>query len=176
MMKEQISNKEYKICMEPNEHNSTALRLQELSKSEFEISEEQPDINNWKIVDVNGDEIGEVNDLIFDMETKKVRYIVALLDLEEEEGSKQVLVPIGIVDLDESEDEVLMPEETVVFLKSLPAYKSGTVISPAEELAIRYAFLGKNGLLEENNQDYQSHPDDFYTHQHFDDARFKRKI
>lgn len=162
--------------MEPNEHNSTALRLQELSKSGFEISEEQPDIISWKIVDVNGDEIGEVNDVIFDMETKKVRYIVALLDLDEDEDAKQVLIPIGIVDLDEAEDEVIMPEETVVFLNSLPVYESGTVISPAEELAIRYAFLGKNGLVENSDHDYQLHPDDFYTHEHFDDAKFKRRI
>lgn len=162
--------------MEPNEHNSTVLRLQELSKSNFEISEEQPDIISWTIVDVNGDEIGEVTDVIFDMETKKVRYIVALLNLEEDEDAKQVLIPIGIVDLDEAEDEVVMPEETVGFLNSLPVYKSGTIISPAEELAIHYAFLGKKGLVEENSHDYQSHPDDFYAHRHFDDTKFKRKI
>lgn len=161
--------------MEPNEHNTTALRLQELSGSEFQISDDQPDIIGWLIVDVSGDEIGEVDDVIFDMDTKKVRYIVALLDIDDQDDLRRVLIPIGIVDLDESEDEVIIPEETNSFLKSLPIYVSGTIISPAEELAIRYAFLGSNGLAEENQHDYQSHPEDFYTHQHFDDTRFKKR-
>jgi len=161
--------------MEPNEHNSTALRLHELSKSDFEISDEQPDIISWKIVDEQGEEIGDVVDVIFDMEKKMVRYIVGLIDMDDQEDSRQVLIPIGVVDLDEVEDEVIMPEETTVFLASLPKYESGTVISPAEELAIRYAFMGKNGLIEESDKDYQSHPSDFYTHQHFDDTKFKRR-
>jgi len=162
--------------MELNEHNHTALRLQELSGSDFEISNEEPDITGWTIVDLSGDEIGGVEDLIFDLETKKVRYLVALIYVDEEEEDRQVLIPIGIVDLDEDEDEVVMPEETLAFLKSLPLYESGTIISPAEELAIHYAFLGKQGLVEETAKGYQAHPAEFYSHQHFDNTRFKRTI
>jgi len=160
--------------MESNEHNHTALRLVELSGSGFEISDNQPDITNWTIVDTVSTEIGEVKDVIFDRETNQVRYIVALIDLKEEEGTRSVLIPIGIVDLDEKEENVIMPKETATFLASLPDYKCGTVISPAEELAVRYAFLGKDGLTDENEDSYETHPEDFYSHEQFNDEKFRK--
>jgi sporulation protein YlmC with PRC-barrel domain len=160
--------------MEPSEHNNTALRLVELSTSDFEISDDQPDIIGWLIVDSYGDEVGEVEDVIFDIETKKVRYIVSSIDLDEDGDERWVLIPIGVVSFDEAEDEVVIPEEDVVFLNTLPVYEPGTVISPAEELAIRYAFLGKDGLTAENTEPYAAHPEDFYTHKHFNDDKFRR--
>lgn len=160
--------------MESNAHNHTALRLVELSGSDFEISDHQPDITSWTIIDKNATEIGEVNDLIFDKETNKVRYIVALIDLKEEEGTRSVLIPIGIVDLDEKEENVILSKHDAASLVSLPTYKSGTVISPAEELAVRYTFLGKEGLTNENDDSYQAHPEDFYAHEHFNDEKFKK--
>lgn len=160
--------------MEPNEHNNTAMRLIELSASDFEISDDQPDIIGWLMVDSYGDEVGQVEDVIFDNETKKVRYIVSLIDLDDDGAERSVLIPIGVVSFDEAEDEVVIPEEFVVFLSTLPEYESGTVISPAEELAIRYAFLGKDGLTVENSDPYQAHPEDFYAHAHFNDEKFRR--
>lgn len=52
----------------------------------------------------------------------------------------------------------------------------GKTISPAEELALRYAFLGEDALPDADAVVYERHPEDFYTHKHFDDARFMKRI
>ncbi|MEJ2884266.1 PRC-barrel domain-containing protein [Pedobacter sp. GR22-6] len=167
--------------MKTYENNRTTY-LEELSGSDFEIADHQPDIIGWEIVDNLGNEIGEVEDLIFDSNARKVRYIVASLDLDEEIEApdaiddRLVLIPIGIVELDEDDDEVIIPEVSAAFLYSLPLYTSGKIISPAEELAVRYAFLGASSLPDADAVVYEEHPEGFYTHGHFDDARFNRRI
>lgn len=164
--------------METNEPHKTTY-LEELSASDFEVADKQPDINGWEIVDPLGNELGEVEDLIFDSNAMKVRYVVANLDLEELENDENddylVLIPIGIVDLDEDEEEVILPEVSIGFLASLPRYSPGKTISPAEELALRYAFLGEDALPDADAVVYETHPDDFYTHTHFDDTRFRKR-
>ena len=164
--------------MKTNEPHKTTY-LEELSASDFEVADKQPDINGWEIVDSLGNELGEVEDLIFDSNARKVRYVVASLDLEELEDEETddhlVLIPIGIVDLDEDEEEVILPEVAVGFLATLPRYSPGKTISPAEELALRYAFLGEDALPDADAVVYETHPEDFYTHKHFDDARFKTR-
>jgi len=164
--------------METHENNKTNY-LEELSGSDFEIADHQPDINGWEILGPQGEEIGEVVDLIFDSQARKVRYIVAELDFEIESGdyigSKTVLIPIGVVDLDDDEDEVILKELVIQQLLSLPDYESGKAISPVEELAVRYAFLGDASLPDANSVVYDTHPDDFYTHGQFDDSRFTRR-
>jgi hypothetical protein len=162
--------------MELNEHNNTALRLEELSESDFEIADHQPDISGWELVATETGALGEVEDLIFDREARKVRYLVVNLDLDELEDSQLVLVPIGVVSLDEDEEEVVIPEHLVSILSTLPVYKEGTVISPAEELAVRYAFMGKDGMVIEGSDIYEQHPEDFYEHEHFADNHFKKRI
>jgi sporulation protein YlmC with PRC-barrel domain len=163
--------------MEINENNKTTY-LQELSASDYEIADHQPDINGWEIIDSLGDEVGEVRDLIFDSNAKKVRYIVAELDFEIEEPQdydpKVVLIPIGVVDLDSDNDEVVLKDFVATQLLSLPSYESGKIISPVEELAVRHAFLGDASLPNANSVVYEDHPEDFYAHGHFDDSRFTR--
>ena len=161
--------------MEMNENNRTTY-LEELSGSDFEVADHQPDITGWEIIDNLGNELGEVEDLIFDSSARKVRYIVAnILDDDSEEESRLVLIPIGIVELHEKDDEVIVPETTTAFLYTLPEYEPGKTISPAEELAIRYAFLGKDSLPDADAVVYEDHPDDFYSHNHFDESRFSRR-
>lgn len=162
--------------------NNRATYLEELSGSDFEVADHQPDITGWEIVDSLGNELGEVEDLIFDSSARKVRYIVASLDSDETENLKDngdgrlVLIPIGIVDLDESEDEVIVAEASRVNLATLPEYEPGKTISPAEELAVRYAFLGQAALPDADSVVYEQHPEDFYSHGHFDESRFTRRI
>jgi sporulation protein YlmC with PRC-barrel domain len=159
--------------MEANHHPRTT-NLQELSRSDFEIADHQPDINGWELIDAEGNEIGEVIDLIFDLEESKVRYIVADIEDLNDHKSGYVLIPIGIVTLDEDEEEVIVPQDQVAAIYTLPAFESGKTISPVEELAIRYAFLGSKSLPHADSVVYETHPDDFYTHEHFRDEHFKR--
>lgn len=161
--------------MESNDHNNTALRLEELSKSNFEIADHQPDILGWEVLSADGEELGEVEDLIFDREARKVRYLVVSLEIDELEDSRLILIPIGVVGLDEDEDEVVIPAQLIPVLTTLPVYKPGSTISPAEELAVRYAFMGLEGTVLEGSDIYESHPEDFYAHEHFSDTHFRKR-
>jgi len=164
--------------MEVNDKNKTTY-LQELNGSDYEIAEHQPDITGWKIVDGLGTEIGEVKDLIFDSNALKVRYIVAEIDVAFHEDdsieSRLVLVPIGVADLDINDDEVIVKELSATNVQVLPVYTTGKTISPVEELAVRYAFLGRESLPNADAVVYENHPADFYEHGHFDDTRFTRR-
>lgn len=161
--------------METNKPNRTTY-LEQLSDSDFELADGQPNITGWAIVDHLGDEVGEVEDLIFDSSAGKIRYIVALIDtyVVPKGGARMVLIPIGVVELHENEDEVILPEASADLLSSLPEYEPDKTISPAEELAIRYAFLGEQSLPHMDAVVYEAHPEDFYNHDHFDDGRIIR--
>ncbi|EDM35159.1 hypothetical protein PBAL39_16796 [Pedobacter sp. BAL39] len=159
--------------MEENEAHRTTY-LEELSSSDYEIADHQPDILGWEIVDTSDNEIGEVIDLIFDIQEKKVRYIVADLVLATDH-SGYVLLPIGLVGLDDDEDEVVIDAGYTPYISSLPEYESGKTISPVEELAIRYALMGEQALPHAEHVVYERHPGNFYDHGHFDDEKFIKR-
>lgn len=145
-------------------------RLEELSGSSFEIAENQPDIIDWEIFDASGDYIGDVEDLIFDRESYKVRYIVTELDERNTDVERLVLIPIGLVTLHQNEDEVILTESVAANLAFLPTYEKGH-ITPAHELQIRDVLTGNiAGHL--SGVAYEDHPVDFYDHNHFDDKGF----
>ena len=87
--------------------------LQELGDSDFEIKNGEPNIKGWGVKNEDGLLIGNVDDLLFDPQSRKVRYLVIdiadnELDLE---ADKKILVPIGIArlysqdDIDDDDDD-----------------------------------------------------------------------
>ncbi len=52
------------MAFEENEYRSN--HLEELSGSDYEIVDGEPDINGWDVIDHNGQKIGEVDELLFD--------------------------------------------------------------------------------------------------------------
>lgn len=76
-------------------------RLEELSGSDFEIVDDEPNIIGWEVKNEAGNRIGEVDNLLFDPESRKVRYLVVDLDTDYLglDTDRTVLIPIGIADL-----------------------------------------------------------------------------
>jgi hypothetical protein len=75
--------------------------LEELGGSDFEIVGDEPNIIGWPVKDDHGVKIGKVRNLLFDRQSRKVRYLVLDLDgnkfdLDED---RKVLIPIGIAEL-----------------------------------------------------------------------------
>jgi len=156
-------------------NEKTDNRLEELSGSDFEMADEQPDIVGWEVFDAAGDYIGDVDDLIFDRESLKVRYV--LVDFEEDLGtehpkSRHVLLPIGLVTLDEKEEEVILTEAIASDVFFLPTYKKGN-ISPAQEVQIRNV-LTHSSTDESHVAAYDQQTNDFYEHPHFDDTGYEK--
>ena len=179
---------------EENKYN----HLEELNGSDFQIVEGEPDITGWEVIDAQGRRIGEVDDVLFDTQTRDVRYMI--IDLSENEididTDKKVLVPIGIAELrdqydddatetdtidevddniDDNDDEdiyddeiVYLPSVTAAQLLSLPAYEKGN-LSPENETAIRNVF---EAPATDAIVLYQQ--DTFYTHEHFNNKIYPR--
>jgi sporulation protein YlmC with PRC-barrel domain len=114
--------------------------LQELSESDFEIVEDQPEIFGWDVKDTHRNKVGEVYELLFNPDTRKVRYIVVDMesnDTDLEEG--RVLVPIEIAEFDLENDEVKLPGVSVTNLLALPLYERGRVVDKETDEEIRIA-------------------------------------
>src|SRR5258708_9587843 len=98
--------------------------LKELHGSGFEISHDEPDIRGWKVRNMENKVIGKVSDLLFDISSRKVRYMVIKLDGKPINLiSRDLLIPIGFAELHEKEDLVLLPDVTAGALSSPSCFK-----------------------------------------------------
>jgi hypothetical protein len=114
--------------------------LQELSESDFEIADGQPEIFGWDVRDTHQNKIGEVYELLFDAEVRKVRYLVIDMesnDLDLEEG--RVLFPITAAEFDLDNDNVNLPGVSVTNLLALPLYEKGRAVNKHTDEEIRLA-------------------------------------
>ena len=149
--------------------NDRNTRLQKLSGSDFEVVDGQPDIRNWDVKDSNGSKLGEVDELIFDYESRKVRYLVVdIEDNDHDVEAKEVLVPIGIAELHESDDEVILPGVTATQLTALPEYNEDR-FDTEHETSVRNVFGGLGGAALAGGTD-----SDFYDHEHFNEDNLYR--
>jgi len=152
--------------------NKRKTRLQKLSGSDFEIAEGEPDIRGWDVKDSAGKQLGEVEELIFDYQSRKVRYLV--IDLDENDydlDDRKVLVPIGIAELHERDDDVILPGVIPSQLMSLPEYDEDR-FDTAHEISIRNVFGGLGGAALSSSTG--ENEDDFYSHDHFNEANLYR--
>lgn len=161
--------------MAVNENDNDYNRLEELGGSDFKIAEGQPNIKGWKVKNSAGRKYGEVDELIFNPASRKVRYMV--LDLDDNElnlNSRKVLLPIGLAQLHEEDDDVFLPGITLEQLQGLPEYVKDQ-ITPASELRLRNLLAGSGAAGIGDSADYTYHEEGFYEHDHFDEDRFYGK-
>ena len=151
--------------------------LQELSHSDYEIVKGEPDIRGWDVKDSQGNTIGEVEDLLFDPQARKVRYLI--LDLEGNVWDlepRDVVVPIGLAELHPIDDDVILPNITAAQLQALPVYDRDA-FNPGVEDTIHRIFSGAAltgaagaGAMA-SAADY---PPNDYTHAHFNNSNLYR--
>ena len=148
-------------------------KLVELSNSGYEIVSDEPDIRKWKVVNGQGRTLGVVDELLLDKQLNKIRYIVLSLDGKPFRLlSRKILIPIGIADLDEVQDIVILPNISFDQIVNLPDYRRGKLTLDTER-KIRYAFMPANTPAD---CDDTVADDTFYTHEHFNDTNLlKRK-
>lgn len=150
------------------EDNNGLSKLEELSDSDFEIADGQPDIQGWDVRDSDGNKIGEVDELLFNPQSRKVRYVILHMennDLDLEDG--RVLIPIGVAELDERRDIVIIPQITRAQILALPLYEHGREINSDTEAQIRNVFVHPEANVTLGT--------DFYDHDHFNETRFYGK-
>lgn len=152
--------------MATNEYGSNA-QLMALSGSDFEIADGQPNIKGWDVKDAQDKKIGDVNDLIFNPNTDKVVYLVVELDDNDLDldNDKKVLVPIGLAELHEKHDDVMLSSVSAAQLMQLPAYEKGNITSQTE--ATIRSILAGDALAAPT----ETGKEDFYKHEHFNDDK-----
>ncbi len=146
--------------------------LKELHSSGFEMRDGEPDIRGWKVKNNQNQVVGKVDELLFDTESLRVRYLI--LDLEGKPlnlVSREVIIPIGLAVLDKADNLVLLSEVTVGHLATLPEYKKGHM-TIATEREVRNVFAPSQGV-EYEDPDYYD-PKEFYNNKYFDDQRMYR--
>ena len=152
------------------EHH-TYVQLKSLKESDFQIVEGEPNIIGWEVKNEANAYLGKVKDLLFEPESRAVRYLI--VDLEDNGmnlGDKKVMIPIGIAHLHTSDDEVILPNVHVEQFNALPAYDENNTV-PATEVQIREVIGSPAALrIEESISEFDQNQ--FYTHHHFDQDRF----
>jgi hypothetical protein len=155
-----------------NEKENDYNHLEELGGSDFEIAEGQPNIKGWEVKNSSGLNCGEVDELLFNPASRKVRYMV--IDLDDNElhlQSRKVLIPIGMATLHNKEDYVTLSGITTEQLQELPDYHKGKV-TPATESSIRNLLTGAGATGFAESGQYTTHEEGFYDHDHFNEERF----
>jgi sporulation protein YlmC with PRC-barrel domain len=154
--------------------NMKHRRLQELGESDFEIVEGQPDIRGWDVRNERDQKIGEVEELILDAKNKKVRYLVVDLDDNDFDlDDKEVLIPIGMAELHEEDDDVVVRGVGIEQLEALPEYDDDNLTPDVERkicMSLGRSKVTTSSLISENDQDLS-----FYNEEHFNDANIYRR-
>jgi hypothetical protein len=147
--------------------DNKASRLHELHGSDFEIADGQEDITGWDVKDAQRNKIGKVDDLVFDKESLKVRYLILQVKKDKDLGldeKRKVLIPIGTAELDKDDDEVILPNLTINQLHLMPDYDKDTLDRDLE--AKTYKTVTGTTVVETGN--------DFYNNDIFNDRNLYR--
>jgi len=147
-------------------------RLQELDRSDFEIVDGQPDIRGWDVKNSHGQKIGDVEDLIIDVQQRKVRYMVVDLDDNELDlKHRKVLIPIGLAELHREDDDVMLPAVDSTQLSSLPAYDRDRLDADMERTVCDT--LGRKRGTTRSVESQEMEPE-FYQHDYYNDDNLYR--
>ena len=147
-------------------------RLLELKNSDFEIVKGYPDIRSWSVKNAGGKKIGTVDDLVIDVERRKVRYMV--VDASKNDlciERSKVLIPIGLAELHRNDDDVILPHVQKEQLNNLPEYNFKNMDSSMER-KICYS-LGRSNVHDEKFEMMDPDPE-FYKHDYYKDDNLYR--
>jgi len=153
--------------------------LHELHASGYEMAKGEPDIRGWKVINSLNQEIGKVQEVLFDVKSRKVRYLIIYIHGKPINLlSRDVIIPVGLAELDEKENLVFLPDVTVGHLASLPEYKKGKITYHTERL-IRDVFIPQDSSAAEKlaNIESQEYPEReaFYNNEYYDENRMYRR-
>ena len=108
---------------------------------DYQVMRGYPDVRGWEVVVADGRSVGQVHDLLVDIQEMRTRYLDIHLDGRTQGVTEEhdVLVPIGAARLDETDDRVILDPTAASRLASLPRYDHGN-FSRDEEIALLSAF------------------------------------
>ena len=159
--------------MDTNVNNNNYNNLEELGGSHFEIVDGQPDIKGWDVKNEQGKKIGEVDELLFDPSSRKVRYLIVDIDDNDLDldDDKKVLIPIGVAELytsksmdDDTDDDDDIDDDVNdnnIDNTNDAFIGDGTDTISNDQLSTQE--MGENNKRNNLNRDYKSNDSDLYN-------------
>jgi hypothetical protein len=95
----------------------------------YRVAEDEPDIRGWVLEGADGTAVGQVHELIVEVRAEKVRYVVVGL----EDAPRQVVLPVGYLQIDGAREHVLAPALDGGDLHALPGWTGGALERTDEE-------------------------------------------
>lgn len=164
-----------------NDKNRNLYYLNELS--DYKVAEHYADVRDWDVIDANNRTIGKVDGLLVNKEAKRVVYLNVAVDKDfieaghdpfdtpanegvhehlNKEGEEHLIIPIGMVTLDEANKKVHTTEVDHETFAKTKRYKKGTEIDRVYELAILPKYYPKTEFAIDAESDNQ-----FYNRKEF---------
>jgi uncharacterized protein (TIGR02271 family) len=102
--------------------NFTTNTLQRLSDADFKVADNEPDVRGWTVVASDGDELGQVDDLIIDTTARKVRYLEIEPDAAHRSaGAEALYVPVQQADVRRDPKRVVLRGTAQAMRSLVPA-------------------------------------------------------
>lgn len=121
--------------------SKTAGRLVRVEHlDDVDIARGEPDPRGWPVYGRDGERLGQVDHLLGDTSAMKVRYLVMTLDDLLSPERRQVLVPVGHVDLDSRKKLVQVDALDRASITAVPAYRPGQPLDRTTERAVLDAY------------------------------------
>lgn len=181
--------------------------------SDYKVASDDPDIRGWKVKDIDNRVIGKVDNLLVNKQTERVVYLDVEVDksiIEEdhnpyrssasegvhefinEEGENHIIIPIGLVKLNEDENFVYTDKVNhKTFAETKRIKKGANVNREYEEVVLESYNRGtnfsgdhnktsgdKNLTTADTNRDFgrdKGDSEDFYKKREFDNSNFRGK-
>ncbi len=121
------------------------VRIAPLSSlKDFQVAEGYRDVRGWKVLAADDKEVGNVHELLIDMDTMRARYVDVRLHstLAAADGDRDVLVPMSAVRIDNETERVMVPL-TVERVSLLPPYDHAHLLRVHESEIRRHFALGE---------------------------------
>lgn len=135
--------------------------LEKQSRRPATVEDNYPDVRDYALLDENEKIVGQVIDMIIDLDKDLVRYLQVYIDPERSKAERfrNLLVPTGFFRADLQNREVYLYGISLEQALHLPDYEGGPV-SPGLENEIAELLTPETGKIARN-------PDDFYNYDHF---------
>jgi hypothetical protein len=132
-------NEERRRLGQPDHPDGQLAELRQLD--DYVIADGDPDIRGWEVksaASLGERAVGRVEDLIVDLDTLRVRYMLVCLDKSAVATTRdrRILVPIGIGRLDEHKDEVRLDGYATAHLVGIPEFRPGKLTRHYEATAL----------------------------------------
>ena len=158
-----------------NDRTSGVYPLDELD--DLKVADDDIDPRGWAVYSQDGQQLGEVKDLLVDVAAMKVRYLDVELGRDvagPDRDDRHVLFPVGTARLDDSDDRVFV-NAAAASVAALPAYRRGGPVTRDYENTLRRGFVTAAGTTAGTDAapgEVTAAELDYYNHDHYDTDRF----